>query len=255
MNHPDLNAPPNGLVLWEGPSRLDGAPIVALLTLRSANVKTGPMLQTWILPRTVDPLTAIKTGADKAVCGACPLRGTGAKARGCYVNLISGGPFQVYRAYAAGRYPAADDRNLSLWAMGRPVRLGSYGDPCAVPIGVWTGLLGYCNGHTGYTHQWRDPAHEDYRALLMASVESAAQRAEAKALGWRTYRILGPDDRPARREMICPASPQGGNRQTCYTCQACNGTAGHPGGADVTIRVHGSIPQLSAALNVLSSIP
>ena len=45
-------------VLYEGPSLLDGEPIVAILTgLRSSsgNRKTGAMLQTWILRADVSP--------------------------------------------------------------------------------------------------------------------------------------------------------------------------------------------------------
>ena len=38
-----------GFVLYEGPSKLDGEPIVAIATLKTENTKTGPTIQTWIL--------------------------------------------------------------------------------------------------------------------------------------------------------------------------------------------------------------
>ena len=44
-----------GYVLYQGPSRLNGEPIVAIATMRTANVKTGNMVQTWILTAEVSP--------------------------------------------------------------------------------------------------------------------------------------------------------------------------------------------------------
>jgi len=34
----------NGVVLYEGPSMLDGEPIVVIATLKSSNIKTGNMV-------------------------------------------------------------------------------------------------------------------------------------------------------------------------------------------------------------------
>ena len=80
-----------GYVLYQGPSRLNGEPIVAIATMRTANVKTGNMVQTWILTAEVSPEQAVKTGADEAVCGSCPhrhfLNG------GCYVVPAFSGLF------------------------------------------------------------------------------------------------------------------------------------------------------------------
>jgi hypothetical protein len=38
-----------GVVLYEGPSELDGKPIVVVATFNSVNDKTGNMVQTWII--------------------------------------------------------------------------------------------------------------------------------------------------------------------------------------------------------------
>jgi hypothetical protein len=67
----------NGVVLWQGPSRLNGAPVVVIATgLRrpSTNVKTAGMVQVWILPLDRNPVAAQRSGHDRAVCGDCPLR-------------------------------------------------------------------------------------------------------------------------------------------------------------------------------------
>ena len=68
-----------GYVLHEGPSPFDGQPIVSIATLHSSNRKTGDMVQTWILPRDLHPLDAVKTGQDSCICGNCPHRGSGTK--------------------------------------------------------------------------------------------------------------------------------------------------------------------------------
>lgn len=83
------------MIVHEGPSPVDGSPIVGILTgvtSPSANRKTGRMAQLWILPADATPLDAMRTGADAAICGSCPLRGTigtdGKRrvGRACYVN-------------------------------------------------------------------------------------------------------------------------------------------------------------------------
>ena len=67
----------NTIKIYDGPSRLDGARIIVLMTgLRSAskNTKTGAMLQTWVMRYDAAPHEAQKTGDDASVCGRCPLR-------------------------------------------------------------------------------------------------------------------------------------------------------------------------------------
>jgi len=66
---------PNGRVLYEGPSMLDGAPIVVIATgfaERSGNAKTGSMIQTWILRADVPPHHAFSSEDGASVCGDCP---------------------------------------------------------------------------------------------------------------------------------------------------------------------------------------
>ena len=70
----------NGAVIYHGPSAIDGGPIVVIatgLTVGSANSKTGAMIQTHIMRADVDPLTALRTGADVSVCGGCMHRPQG----------------------------------------------------------------------------------------------------------------------------------------------------------------------------------
>src|ERR1051325_8985455 len=98
---------PRGFIAYRGPSRLDGAPIVLVITLASHNAKTGDMAQAWILRSDVDPSAAIADGRDRSICGDCVHRSGGTLERSCYVTWWLG-PMRVWTAFAAGKYPAPD---------------------------------------------------------------------------------------------------------------------------------------------------
>jgi len=228
----------NGVVLWQGPSQLDGKPIVAIATglaKGSSNVKTGAMVQTYILRSDMEPIAALKAGEDASICGSCPLRGDGTgKGRACYVNL-GHGPLAVYRAFKRGSYESAGV--LADLGAKRAVRLGTYGDPAAVPSWVWTDLLTESSGHTGYTHQWR--THPELKSLCMASVDTVNDMHEARAQGWRTFRVDGTHVIGAQKgEVLCPASKEAGRKLTCEQCLACCGADGRKG--SIYIPAHGS---------------
>lgn len=202
----------SGALLWSGASRFDGRPVVLIGTDGSINRKTGPMAQTWILRRSVAPHTAVRASADGSVCGTCALRG----GRGCYVETWHA-PLSVWNTYRRGRYPRV---NPAIWAAGRVLRIGSYGDPAAVPIEIWRRMLTGTAGHTGYTHAWRDRRFSGFREFCMASVETDAGAAAAAALGWGTFRILKPGEVVQPDEVVCPAH---NGSTTCAECRACHG--------------------------------
>lgn len=233
-----------GFVLYRGPSLIDGAPIAVIATMKSRNTKTGNMVQTWIIRTDVAPMAALQSGADVSICGDCPHRPMLGGA--CYVD-VSRAPSQVYKAFARGRYVdiSARPELIAMVGRGRMVRLGAYGDPMAAPASVWQALVAEAAGRTGYTHQWQNArglAAEHVAAMLqlcMASADTPAEHATAKAAGYRTFRIRLADEPLARREIACPASDEGGNRTTCEACGACDG-AERARAADVAIVVHGS---------------
>jgi hypothetical protein len=231
----------NGIILYRGPSAIDGQEIVAIATgLRasSTNRKTGAMVQTYILRVDMTPTEAVKQGADASICGDCRHRGDGSgKARTCYVN-VGQGPQAVYRAFKAGKYGAWDGSGMT----GRIVRLGTYGDPAAVPAGIWAALLEGSAGHTGYTHQWRKAPI--LRQWCMASADSPQEAAEAQSLGWRTFRVSLPGQvARLEREAVCPASKEAGQKLTCSACLACGG--GDRRGS-ITIAAHGGFAVMAA---------
>ena len=227
---------PSGAILYRGPSELDGKPIVVVATglgRSSRNEKTGDMVQTWIMRDDVDPWDAVKSGQDASVCGDCPHRGAS-----CYVKVFQA-PKSVWKAVQRGVYPvAADMAAVTAMGRGRMVRLGSYGDPAAVPAHIWGALTAEASGWTGYTHQWRWASH--LQPLVMASVDTPDERAAAEREGWRTFRVrLASEPIDKRGEFICPASAEAGQRTDCAACKACMGTSAKAKASPVIV-AHGS---------------
>jgi hypothetical protein len=215
---------PTGYVIYDGPSKIDGARIVVIvLTSKSSNRKTGDEVQTYIIRPDLSPLAAVRVGADVSICGDCKHRGDGTgKGRTCYVTLIHG-PSVVFRQFAAGKYPTATPAEVGCMVAERVVRLGTYGDPAAVPVEVWDALIAGTAGHTGYTHQWRTA--DALRSICMASVDSEQEYAAAIALGWRTFRVRCADAPMLAGEIACPASEEMGKRTVCADCRLCAGAS------------------------------
>lgn len=221
---------PNGMILWEGPSAIDGAPLVVIATgLRdgSKNVKTGAMTQTYILRSDIPPMDAVKSGEDVSICGSCIHRGDGTgKGRSCYVTLFQG-PRGVYAAYKRGSYDrATTDEQLETLGASRMIRLGAYGDPAAAPAAMWKKLLKRAEGFTGYSHMWKSIDADDWHPLVMASVDSEDDMHEAHSEGWRTFRVTSGQSKAIDGlEINCPASEEAGRRTTCENCKLCSGTS------------------------------
>jgi len=227
---------PNGYVLYQGPSNIDGKPIVVIATgfaNKSANGKTGDMIQTWIIRQDIAPHLAVKSGDDESICGQCihrpalreQVEATGDKFVPCYVKTFQA-PLSVFNGYKRGIYPVASHTDIAKLCEGRMVRFGSYGDPYAAPIALWRAMASMALGWTGYTHQWRK-AGTDWARLVMASADSLADMLEAHAKGYRTFRVTAkPFENVKGVEAICPASKEKGARTDCATCRACMGTSG-----------------------------
>lgn len=233
---------PTGFVFYDGPSALDGAPIVGIAILRSDNSKTGDMVQTYILRADQHPLDAIASGEDASICGDCMHRGdiaTGRK-RTCYVN-VGQSVASIFGAWARGAYPLVSPADGARMLADRVIRIGSYGDPAAIPAEHWRALIAHAAGHTGYSHQWRQAHAQALRDIVMASADSPRDRDLARALGWRTFTVRTADQPLAAREIACPASPEGGNRRQCITCKACDGAGDNAARASVSIVVHGAM--------------
>jgi hypothetical protein len=247
---------PNGYVIYRGPSLLDGAPIVVVAITASTNEKTGNMVQTYIMRDDVKPTDALKSGEDSSVCGDCKHRPINGGA--CYVRVFQG-PLVVWKGIGLGRYPVATPETVGKLVAGRMVRLGSYGDPMAVPAEVWEQLTAHAEGHTGYTHQWRNlavSAEQSARVmrLTMASADNAEEAQAARLANVRYFRIRTADEAVTKGEFVCPASEEAGKKKLCATCGACNGTDDKGAAkASPVIIVHGPTKSRFAAQRAISA--
>ena len=222
-----------GFIAYEGPSEIDGSPIVVIVNKiddDSKNDKTGAIVQSFIIRSDVSPIEALNTGADESICGDCAHRPylikTGESDEPpCYVN-VGRSVRSVYEAYKRGRYTKADSATIAKALAGKIVRIGTYGDPFAAPVRMWSQITRYAAGRRGYTHQWDRPDFDvaAWAPLVMASADSIDQAAKANLLGMRVFRVsVGVDVQTG--EAMCPASAEAGKRSTCAKCSLCSGTS------------------------------
>lgn len=236
---------PIGFIVYEGPSEIDGSPIVVIMNrifTASYNVKTGDIVQTFIIRSDISPLDALKTGQDAAVCGDCEHRPSLVKAGNgkapCYVN-VGRSVMSVFGAYIRGSYVRATPEEAAKHLKGRVLRLGTYGDPFAAPLIVWAPLVAASDRHVGYSHQWENPKFDAtaWAPLVMASADTLVQRIKAKSMGLRTFRVGFADELlKVMGEAVCPASAEAGRKTTCADCRLCGGTSIKAN--DIVIRDH-----------------
>lgn len=239
-----------GVCLYIGPSMLDGAPIMLIanrIVQKSTNEKTGALVQTFIIRADMKPNDAIKSGDDASICGDCPHRGTA-----CYVN-VSQSVTSVYAAFTRKRYamPGLDyDPAIipDLFA-GRKVRLGTYGDPCAVPFQIWRAMTLKAHALLGYVHQWKDARFQAFKLLCMASCDTEQQAVDATAKGWRVFRVRTALEPRLAGEVVCPASHEAGQKTTCEDCKACGGHSAKAK-ANIVIVSHGVAHKVKAFASI-----
>lgn len=227
-----------GVVVYDGPSMIDGAPILGILTRNSSNVKTGEMDQLWIIRADMSPADASRGGDDVAICGGCPHRGRIVdgvlQGRSCYVTLFQG-PRAVFDAWARGVYRAADSLDdIRTAGAGRKVRLGAYGDPAALPAPIVRALVSRAAGWTGYTHQWKSARlGGQLRDILQASCDTLQDLQRATAAGWATFTVLPTGAEVPIGAVECANSRTG---VTCAECMECDGRSGQ----HIAIHAHGA---------------
>ena len=247
--NPARKSRPSGYVLHENPN------YVVIATMSTHNPKTGNMVQVWILPKDASPVESVRMGQDDIVCFDCKHRGTVDETgrvigRTCYVKVFQA-PLAIWNAYQRGKYPVLDKRDYRFIFAGRKIRFGAYGEGVLIPLDVLISIGFESDGWTGYTHQWRQPEYQHYRTHLMASVDSESEYQQAKAMGWRTFRVRTTEQPLSPREIACPASEEMNHRTTCERCNLCNGSVPSDARKDIAIVVHGSSAkkfiQISAA--------
>jgi hypothetical protein len=237
----------NGYIAWQGDSLIDGSPIVLILTgfvNPTSNRKTGRQIQSWIIRQNYVPTYAAKYGFDNAICDSCPLKLS--EIGSCYVNLLTTN--NIYRSYLAGNYPKFSDKELAVLQHYRyPIRIGSYGDPTAIPFDIWEPIILASGKHTGYTHRHKN-CDLRWQKYLMASMETELGAKQAQKGGWRTFRIIAPDAPLSDNEILCRHTED--DRNKCETCLLCDGSSSKPNIAD---KVHGLNWKVSNFLKYIES--
>jgi hypothetical protein len=260
----------NSYCFYNGPSQLDRRhPIIAVMSNcqynpEDYNIKTGDMLQTYIIMRDIHPQHAIDFMIDDCICGKCVHRkgwkrhivnGKVKLVRTCYVN-IGKGVTAIWESFQRGNIPVVSSTVAATIQIvaGKETRIGSYGDPVAVPFPVWGDLLRYSLGHRGYTHQWRMQLAQPFKGVLQASCDNYTDQYEAEQAGWGTFTVLPEHDYVNRRHVAyskgmkqCPSDPFI-NEMRAYrnmlpmhtTCVGCPASLQCDGDSHVVIRAHGS---------------
>lgn len=266
-----IKARQRGVLLWHGPSQINGEPVFALIQFGSGNRKTGSMLQTYILSAERSPMEALHGRLEESICGTCPHRPQADGTRSCYVDWrslatvwqsVTGSGIRTGIA-TEGRYLTLQEvaslcgvdtkRALELLGMGERVRLGTYGDPAAIPAALWSTLTSQAETWTGYTHQWDNGAvsseqRQALKPLVRASVDDAQGYQASTSTGWVPF-VVTPDVETGRalRSLgpmpvaLCPASEEAGQKVTCAACPI--GCKGNQGGKNlaVIIPAHGPV--------------
>jgi len=226
-----------GYVLQRGVSPIDGKPFVVIMTMKTTNRKTGNMCQVWILRDDVNPVEAVIEGDDFSICGRCPHRGTydpeldKLVGRSCYVN-VGQAPLSIWKAYKRGVYGQLSDLTPEM-LQGRKIRWGAYWDPALVSPILFATLNECAAGHTGYTHQWREPWAQWCKGFFQASCDGLSDYLNASAHGWNTFAVI-PKGTVAYSGKLCPATAENSQAQ-CATCSLCDGAK-----ADIFVEAHGS---------------
>jgi len=220
-----------GYTIFEGKSPITGDDIIAVITLKSTNVKTGNMASMWILHKDLSPIEASKEGKDESICGMCPHRHNLGGA--CYVTLFQA-PLQVWKSYHKGNYPKVNDMTIF---EGMSVRFGAYGDPNVIPIDILVQLKSVVKNSTSYTHQWKTESdNESLKAVSMASVDNKAEAKLAIENNWRYFRVTNDiSDIDKATEIVCPNTTKG---IQCIDCGLCKGNTIKA--KNIVIEVHGS---------------
>jgi len=226
----------NGHILYKGKSEFGSGNIVVLMKETSTNKKTGNIPSITMLPDIgKKPSRCLKDGDDHLVCGTCTLR-----KKICYV-ATSHAPNQMYKSYTKGSYIKLNKETQERVSEQEVIRIGQYGDCASVPTKVWTKALKWLPPVLNYTHFWREKPR--LHTFALASVHSPEERQEAKALGFKTYRIKNIDDPVLPGEVLCPGDLTKSNPIQCKKCKLCVVSKQTK---DIVVNVHGTVGKIRA---------
>ena len=134
---------------------------------KTANAKTGDMIQSWMLP--MDWVDSKRIDDDEAVCGDCPhsFRANDT----CYLHKGRAwmGLLSTTKSWPQAFADKKDFGQFTNLFSGRLVRFGSFGEPVLMGEDVVSAICAVAKGWTGYTHQWDQPQFQWAKKYLLAS--------------------------------------------------------------------------------------
>ena len=233
-----------GFLVYYGESLMNGDNIAAVLVCSTKNAKMKKkgkksrkkvlIPQLYIFSTFAPPVEVIKAKKDDSICGTCPFQHD----NGCYV-FVGQAPTKIHNKWYRGGYIGGREN----WQQGLDaacdwihekhkkgyiirVRFGAYGDIASIPYIVFWMLTSTSDTQLNYTREWNTCLGKKYKQFSMASVHTLGELARASSMGWKTFRIMLPGDRPLPSEILCPADKvtYGKNpKSDCATCGMCNG--------------------------------
>jgi hypothetical protein len=253
--------------IWNGVSH--GESVSAYLTGLTdycRNEKLGPLaLQISVLADRLKPSEAVhEESCNNATCNGCVLRPDhfhacvycnrlnapfkrvccecGEKLPVCYVNRTEG-LRSVYQHSVAKPVTSLETtksliKKSALRGMNL-LRLGLFGNVSVIDYNVLEPICLFARNRlgmkiTGYISDWIfQPEGLWLNKYCLASVgmdQEGNSRKIAHQLGWSTFRIRRPGDRPLRGEHVCKHDK---DRTFCMNCGICNGCNG-----DVVVKLH-----------------
>lgn len=258
----------NSYCFYDGVSQLDRrSPIIAVMSNcqynpEDYNIKTGDMLQTYIIMRNVHPQHAIDFMLDDCICGKCVHKRDGrytlSMASASQYVLAMSISARVLLQYGNHSRRARYQLYLALLLLLYKLLLASQ------HAWVHTVTLQLCRslyGVTYYvialaivvTHQWRSKIAAPFKGILQASCDNYTDQYDAEQAGWGTFTVLPEHDYVNRRHVAyskgmkqCPSDPFI-NEMRAYrnmlpmhtTCVGCPASLQCDGDSHVVIRAHG----------------
>lgn len=193
--------------------------VMNCLVRPSANRKTGTTIQTFFIDKARIENEPSVFGSKCESCSAvnyCYVTRDKLAVRKALVSLIGGDKTSYKFVTFEQALTCLRESQFN------KIRLGSYGDPSIMPI---NDLIAICETkkHLSYTHFWNDENLQDLRKVCMASTSNIAEDLEAKALGWRTFRV-----RLEKDDVVLPSAIQclyEARNIQCVKCGLCDGIA------------------------------
>ena len=236
IKHRRKDLPDLGWILYRGPSMFDPSKnIVLIATRNSRNIKTGNMIQLWILLEDIAPHEATKD--LKAICGGCLYRhdladkGKG----GCYV-LRHNAPLSIWRSFHSGKYSTDTDQAFDFIAD----QIDRYG------------YTGYSEGSIRFLNsRIREKAEnaEFLASKIMLSAKSQIEALELQRKGFNTFRPVGSLDEMIPGETLCESDANDLQCEECLKCDAQNGSIvvlAHGAKKNTVLHSIGSLKRASA---------